>query len=167
MINYLLSLGLDRVNHSGTSLLYHLLGTKEILQKWDAPEYVCDAGLFHSVYGTEYFYLPNMISTKVITEVRELIGEKAERLAWTFSSMKRKDFEKFAGNGTPSFVRSFSGNVKISLTSEDVSDLCNITIANILEQFPRLEEEKVSNHFLKLKPHILPKAYDDLVSIDG
>ena len=55
MINYLLSLNLDKIQHSGESLLSHLKGTKEILTQWDAPEYVCNAGLFHSVYGTQYF----------------------------------------------------------------------------------------------------------------
>ena len=147
MINYLLSLNLDKIKHSGESLLSHLKGTKEILTQWDAPEYVCNAGLFHSVYGTQYFSRKKTTKND-IDKVRHLIGERAEYLVWAFGSMIRKDFEKSASKGTPSFVRSFAGNVKIPLSPENVSDLCNITAANLLEQLPRLNiniEEQVFN----------------------
>ena len=77
---------------------------------------------------------------------------------------ERKDFEKLASEGTPSFVRSFAGNIKITLEPEDVSDLCNITVANLLEQLPRLpkESQALANRLVGLKAHIMPKAYDSL-----
>jgi hypothetical protein len=50
---------------------------------------VCDAGLFHSVYGTEY-YEPAAIPLSMRAEVRQLIGEEAELLAWLFCTMRRE-----------------------------------------------------------------------------
>lgn len=163
MIKYLLSIGTDKVNHNGVSLLSHLIGTKKILEDWNSPKYLCNAGLFHSIYGTEYFNVKKT-TEKDIEKVRSLIGDKSEYLVWAFCSMVRKDFLKLASEGTPSFVRSFAGNVKITLKPEDVSDLCNITVANLLEQLARLpkESQTLANGLVGLKAHIMPKAYDSL-----
>ena len=52
---YLLSLGADKLLHSGRHFLTHLEGTYRLLQSWGQPESVCYAGLFHSMYGTDGF----------------------------------------------------------------------------------------------------------------
>ena len=41
--------------HTGCLFLEHLSGVQDVLRSWDEPEYVCNTGLFHSVYGTELF----------------------------------------------------------------------------------------------------------------
>jgi hypothetical protein len=51
-IEYLRSLGSMEVSHSGESLFDHLFGVQKNLRDMGAPEYLQDAGLFHSVYGT-------------------------------------------------------------------------------------------------------------------
>ena len=80
-IDFLKQLGSDKVKHRNQSLLEHLIGVRDILKKWGAPEYVQDGGLFHSVYGTTYFK-PQMTTDR--DAVRYLIGEKAEELAYWF-----------------------------------------------------------------------------------
>ena len=80
-IDFLKQLGSDEVKHKNQSLLEHLIGVRDILKKWGAPEYVQDGGLFHSVYGTTYFK-PQMTTDR--DDVRCLIGEKAEELAYWF-----------------------------------------------------------------------------------
>ena len=80
-IDFLKQLGSDEVKHRNQSLLEHLIGVRDILKKWGAPEYVQDGGLFHSVYGTTYFK-PQMTTDR--DAVRYLIGEKAEELAYWF-----------------------------------------------------------------------------------
>ena len=80
-IDFLKQLGSDKVKHKNQSLLEHLIGVRDILNKWGAPEYVQDGGLFHSVYGTTYFK-PQMTTDR--DAVRYLIGEKAEELAYWF-----------------------------------------------------------------------------------
>ena len=80
-IDFLKQLGSDKFKHRNQSLLEHLIGVRDILKKWEAPEYVQDGGLFHSVYGTTYFK-PQMTTDR--DAVRYLIGEKAEELAYWF-----------------------------------------------------------------------------------
>ena len=80
-IDFLKQLGSDKFKHRNQSLLEHLIGVRDILEKWGAPEYVQDGGLFHSVYGTTYFK-PQMTTDR--DAVRNLIGEKAEELAYWF-----------------------------------------------------------------------------------
>ena len=83
-IEYLRSLGSMDVSHSGESLYGHLLGVQKNLRDMAAPEYLQDAGLFHSVYGTASF---KHKSTNDRDKVRELIGEQAEEVVFTFCSL--------------------------------------------------------------------------------
>ena len=80
-IDFLKQLGSDKIKHRNQSLLEHLIGVRDILEKWEAPEYVQDGGLFHSVYGTTYFKPQLTIDRDA---VRYLIGKRAEELAYWF-----------------------------------------------------------------------------------
>ena len=80
-IQFLKKIGCDEVGHRNQTLLDHLIGVYNLLKSWDAPEYVQDAGLFHSVYGTTYFK-PQMITSREM--VKELIGDQAEILAYLY-----------------------------------------------------------------------------------
>ena len=80
-IEFLRNLGCDEINHKNQTLLEHLIGVYKLLKSWNAPEYIQDAGLYHSVYGTEYFQ-PNLNITR--EQVREIIGTEAERLVDLF-----------------------------------------------------------------------------------
>jgi hypothetical protein len=91
-VDYLIGLGCDKVKHGNTTLLNHLMGVRDILKEKDAPEYLQDAGLFHSVYGTDYFK-PQVTQNRLI--VRELIGEQAEMLVWYFCRMTAPRAKKF------------------------------------------------------------------------
>lgn len=51
----LIELGADQTKHSGRTLFEHLKGVHDLLRDWNAPQHVCLAGLFHSIYGTEVF----------------------------------------------------------------------------------------------------------------
>ena len=83
-IDFLKSLGCDSVKHRNQILLSHLIGVHDLLKDWNTPEYLQDAGLFHSVYGTAYFK-PKMTVDR--NAVRELIGDHAEALAAIFCFM--------------------------------------------------------------------------------
>jgi hypothetical protein len=41
----------EGMQHSDRGLLDHLFGTRQLLVEWEARAALCDAGLFHSVYG--------------------------------------------------------------------------------------------------------------------
>ena len=81
-IDFLKSIGCDKELHSGTTLLEHLIGTRDIVKERGGSEYLQDACLFHSVYGTKKF---NHQSTTDREKVKSLIGEKAEELVFIFS----------------------------------------------------------------------------------
>ena len=84
-IDFLKSTQTDTKSHSGTTLIEHLTGVHDILKKGGAPQYLQDAGLFHSIYGTTVF---KHESTDNRDLVRELIGEQAEELVYEFSKLE-------------------------------------------------------------------------------
>ena len=82
-IDFLKSIGSDKTDHSGRTLLDHLIGTSEKLKEMGAPQYLQDAGLFHSVYGTAYF-MPDDGLVEDRQVVKDLIGDQAEEVAYWF-----------------------------------------------------------------------------------
>ena len=44
-----------KTRHSGRMLYDHLAGTHALLEAWGNSEDICNAGLFHSIYGTRRF----------------------------------------------------------------------------------------------------------------
>lgn len=76
------------VPHSGSNLTNHLLGVHSLMLQTNAPEYLCLAGLFHSIYGTEYFHYDKPINRKF---VRDYIGKEAEELVFLFCHLTDRD----------------------------------------------------------------------------
>ncbi len=79
-IRFLREAKTERMPHSERALLDHLLGTRQLLVEWGARPAVCDAGLFHSVYGTEHYEL-QAVPLAMRAEVQHVIGQEAESLA--------------------------------------------------------------------------------------
>ena len=86
-INFLEKIGTNDIPYSGGTLLDHLVGVSEILKEMNAPKYVQDAGLFHSIYGTAVFHHQTVSDRQV---VQDLIGEEAEHLAYLFCVLGRE-----------------------------------------------------------------------------
>jgi len=95
-LRFLRNANADAMPHSQRALLDHLLGTRQLLLDWGARPAVCDAGLFHSVFGTEH-YAPQAIPLSMRADVRQLIGDEAESLAWLFCIMRRETFDANLG----------------------------------------------------------------------
>jgi len=72
------------IGHLDKTLFDHLWSTYSILKQQGKPEYLCLAGLFHSVYETEYFKFDTPYTRN---EVKELIGEQAENLVYEFCNI--------------------------------------------------------------------------------
>jgi hypothetical protein len=125
--------------HSLTSLLDHLVGTREFLRVWGADPEVANAGLFHSVYGTESF----ADAIKGLDEreaVRRVLGARSEELVYIFSVMTRDSFDAALVNGPPYRVEDRTSDRWIDLHEQQFVNLCNLSAANWLEQRPRLPE---------------------------
>ena len=72
-----------KTRHSGRMLYDHLAGTHALLEAWGNDEDICNAGLFHSIYGTRRFRHQSWPLTDRTT-IATLIGEEAELLAYLF-----------------------------------------------------------------------------------
>jgi hypothetical protein len=71
------------------SFMEHLVGTEAVLRGWGCAEYLCRAGLFHSIYGTESFQafsLPLDAPNRAV--VREL-GAPIDRAAFFVLARER------------------------------------------------------------------------------
>lgn len=136
-VRFLRTVNTDTMPHTDRGLLDHLLGTRELLVGWGARPAVCDAGLFHSVYGTEH-YVPTAIPLSMRTEVRHLIGDDAESLAWLFCMMRRETFDQNLHRPGGFTVQHRLTEEWLPLSGAHFQDLVTMTFANTLEAFPRL-----------------------------
>jgi hypothetical protein len=89
-INYLIQKKANSINHSKSNLFNHLIGTYNILRKWECHEDICFAGLLHSIYGNDFFTVKTETDRSVI---KNLIGEKAEELVYIFNKNRYENKE--------------------------------------------------------------------------
>lgn len=122
---YLLSIGVENTEHSGRSFFDHLCRVEDILRICRASEDVCLAGLYHSIYGTNHFKYE---TTNDRQSIKEVIGERAEYLAWIFCNAKRP-FCWFCGNNIV-----FTDGSFVTVDDKTLHDLQMIEAANLLEQ---------------------------------
>ena len=113
-----LRLHTEQVGHLDTNLFSHLYGTYLILRdRMMKPEYLCLAGLLHSVYETEYFKFKTPYTREY---VKTLIGDRAEHLIYEFCS-------------TTPRIDCLISNSK-NWPSDVYADLLDIELANMQEQ---------------------------------
>ncbi len=136
-IEYPRASGAAEVRHSNRTLLDHLIGTREQLLGWGARPSLCNAGLFHSVYGTEHFR-SRTIPLSMRKNVQDLIGNEAEHLVWLFCFMRRKTFNDNITRQSEWRVQTWSDDQWHLLTREQFHDLANLTVTNALEALPHL-----------------------------
>lgn len=102
--------------HSNRSFWDHLYNTGYLLWKLGEPEYICDAGLYHSVYDTAYYKAGLDVTRE---QIKKLIGEKAENLVYIFCKLENRTDALLNRQDIPK-------NVHL--------DLLKIEYANIIEQ---------------------------------
>ena len=76
----------------------HCIEIYEILKNDNESEEVCNAGLYHSIYGTSYFD----VTVQTIENDRDLIkseiGGYAEKLVYEMCSLKNREIDIIRGN---------------------------------------------------------------------
>lgn len=135
-VDFLVGLGTDDVPHTGEKFLAHLIGVYGDLQRWNCDRDVCFAGMFHSIYGTEKFQ-KFCLPLERRGEVQELIGERAERIAWVNSVMDRSSFDRLIPTRGPYKITNRLSGETIELNEQDFHDLCVVHLCDWLEQVPR------------------------------
>lgn len=108
------------IRHSGGDFFDHLYQTFCLLKKYGCSESVCLAGLYHSIYGTEFFQSNIKVNESV---VESLIGSYANKLVKHFSVQNRD-----------AAIMNNTFNLEVSQSR----DLTFILYANQVEQARRL-----------------------------
>lgn len=122
------------IKHSKSTFFSHLYNTYKILHEMGMPTDVKIAGMFHSVYGTEYFKQSMPVDRDTI---REMIGEYAEDLVYTFCTMT---------NRTKTILSQpdeFSSYKNVHLAA--------IEYANLKEQLPRTKGKRSEQSLKQLE----------------
>lgn len=119
----------QHIPHSGITMFEHLYGTAMTIGSMSGvPHHIVRAGLFHSVYDTEYFKAGLDVTRE---EIQELIGKDAEELVHLFCTTKDR-YNAFINN---------TGN----WNAETRFGLLLIELANTLEQAPRQQPNPIRN----------------------
>jgi hypothetical protein len=133
-LDLLRELSTDESSHSkGRSLLDHLKGTYELLKKWDNPSDVCVGGLFHSIYGTQYYKVQSA-DLADREHIANVIGSRAEELAFLFCTTDRVGFFAEADKPAPALVDTRT-KTSVPVAPETLDALIEIEVANFIEQF--------------------------------
>lgn len=129
----------SHIDHSGSTFYNHLYNTGKILYLMGEHEYICDAGLYHSIYDTSYFKANLNIDRDT---VRNIIGVKAESLVFSFCSLQNRSFVLINSNFDNK--QNHINLLKIeyaNLIEQNHTRQCNEQIKLIRERFVRLENE--------------------------
>lgn len=129
-------LGFGELTHdSHVPFLSHLLGVRRLLVEWGERPALCDAGLFHSAYGTEYFQPTEPASRD---DVRRLIGDDAEEVAWMWCTIRRDTIEL----GDEVTVIDRQSGRRIAMSDAMTADIATLWCADTVEQIARMAVEE-------------------------
>jgi hypothetical protein len=138
--DFLVAIGVEQIPHTHKSYLAHLVAVDRLMHAEGCAADVCRAGLFHSIYGTERFQ-GFTLPLERRGAVRDLIGERAERLAYWNCAMDRASFDRaLERSGEPYPIIDRINGEKLTLTRLDFDDLCRVHLYDWLEQVPRSRE---------------------------
>jgi hypothetical protein len=145
--DFLVNLGIEQIAHTQKNYLAHLLSVHRLMQSAGCYEEVCRAGLFHSIYGTEKFQGFKLTLDRR-AELAELIGERAERLAYWNCLMDRASLDSLLArpvlprsggphSNQPLQLRNRETGEAMRLSRQELDDLCAVHLFDWLEQAPR------------------------------
>jgi hypothetical protein len=140
LTDFLVNQGVEQVRHTGKSYLAHLVGVYKLMEAQGCPEELCRAGMFHSIYGTERFQ-GFKLPLESRSELRSLIGERAECLAYINCAMDRSTLDRAVTQpGERYSIRDRLTGDSVELSRDEFDDLCRIHLYDFLEQVPRSRE---------------------------
>jgi hypothetical protein len=100
--------GAPQVEHLGSDLLTHLLGTETILRAWQVDEDVALAGLCHAAYGTDGF-APHLLELTERERLVQAVGPHAEAIVYRYAACDRGLVHPQLGKPTVDFADRFTG----------------------------------------------------------
>ena len=137
LTNFLVGLDIDKVPHTQKNYLAHLIAVYKLMESEGCTPELCRAGMFHSIYGTQQFQ-GFKIPLADRPRIRELIGHRAEKLAYLNCAMLRETFDAVVHQVEAPFCFQdrLTGEM-VALDRVDFDDLCRVHLYDWLEQVPR------------------------------
>ncbi len=134
MTNFIREVGADDVEHSERTYLAHAIGVHHDMKRWGCDDDLCNAGLFHSIYGTELFQRFTL-PVERRGDVQELIGQRAEWFAYLNCAMRREQFDQavFQSEGPYRIHDRFTGE-EVEMDDADFDELVRMHVCDWLEQ---------------------------------
>lgn len=172
ILQKLSELGAGETAHVNGSLLAHLQGTHDILAKWGNRPALCDAGLYHAVYGTAGFG-PVLIGRAERDRVASLIGSEAEDIVYTFCACDREYFYRQILTSQPPEYRDRFTGARFMLAHQSLRGFCELTMANQLEivshsaAFPTPQAARFRRLFAAMKPYVSEQAFSANLQLLG
>jgi hypothetical protein len=140
LTEFLAGLGVAHVPHTEKTYLAHLVGVYRLMEARGCTEELCRAGMFHSIYGTQSFQGFTLPLARR-PEVADLIGERAERLAYLNCAMDRATLDSALERSEgPYPVTDRLTGEQVLLSRKDFDDLCRVHVYDWLEQAPRSQK---------------------------
>jgi hypothetical protein len=137
LTDFLVALEIEKVPHTESTYLAHLISVQQLMAQQGCTDEVCRAGLFHSIYGTELFQ-GFKLPVERREELRGLIGERAERLAYMNCAMDRASLDRGLDQTTgPYRILDRITGQTVEFNQADYDDLCRVHLYDFLEQVPR------------------------------
>lgn len=134
MTNFIREVGADDIEHSDRTYLAHAIGVHNDMKRWGCDEEMCRAGMFHSIYGTELFQRFTL-PVERRSEVRDLIGERAEWFAYLNCAMKREEFDRAVfQNAGPYLIHDRFTGEQVELSEADFDEIVRMHVCDWLEQ---------------------------------
>ncbi len=130
-------IGADDVPHTQKSYLAHGIGVYRDLKAWGCDEELCQAGLFHSIYGTQIFQ-GFTLPVDRRGQLQEMIGKRAEWLAYINCFMDRETFDAqvLDQKEMHPIKHRVTGEV-MTVLAADFEDLVRMHLCDWLEQVGR------------------------------
>ena len=148
--------------HNGKSFFDHLLKVSGIVEKLcqdiglEDSEYLVDAGLFHSIYGTDYYEFNEQITRE---KVVSLIGENAEKLVHFFCSLPDRNIQILQHKFQPSLQRDLYILEYANLLELSITDVQRTSALNPSKIFRlKLLRANLMDHY-KFKMPPLPFSF--------
>lgn len=139
LTSYLVSLGTADVAHSEKSYLAHAIGVYNDMKAWRQSEDLCNAALFHSIYGTQQFQ-GFTLPLERRSELREKIGEYAEQLVFVNCFMDRDTLDSQVSDIKNRYViKNRETGEEMILTEGEFEDLLRLHLCDWLEQVERAD----------------------------
>ncbi len=136
---------LGLISNFGRSYLSHVVGAYRQLRDWNADADVSRAGLFHSIY-IDSRVEPDLLHRE---RVRQVIGERSERLAYAFCATSFAYIEQVLHGSAAIELPDRLANGTLRLSRTDFDDLCLIHLAEWTEKAPRCPEAQLNPAFYR------------------